>query len=277
MIGLLKDNREAFKIYLLVFIVMVVVGICSVVINDLYNELRVKEGIISELRKELVDMENRYITKLSKLKEEVLGFRDKLDGYKGFNIGKYLNEREEELMMLVTSREVNKEMYYIRNELLYRNGNVKRLDAAYMSLWIYTYSNKFGVDPYLSLAVIIQESDCRHTDKNGNIIMSKANAVGIMQITPVVERIYGGDRYKLEDNLRQGIEFIADLSYSYKNDLIRVLAHYNGGSNPDRKIKEYKETRNYVKEVPVIYKKLLVKYGKVRGRKDYPYMIRDVK
>ncbi len=134
-------------------------------------------------------------------------------------------------------------------------------------------SRRRGVDPFLALAIIRQESAF---DTNA---LSPANARGLMQIIPSTgERMFltaGIDKkpgelfqpetlFDPERNISMGVAYVADLLRRYGGNLVLALAAYNAGSNvvdrwlarfrsdPADEFVEnipYAETRNYVKRV----------------------------
>lgn len=178
------------------------------------------------------------------------------------DIEDYIDEWTLSLFDLLVTREVNSDAYYIRNQYLYHNSQISRDKANYMALWTYAHSKFQSVDPLLTSAVQLKESDMHHFNpkNDGELIVSHAGAIGIMQIMPRTARIYDGDPRILEENIRIGVSLLAETSKWYKDDVVAMLAHYNGGSNPYEKIKMYEETKNYVEEVPRIYEAMVEAY-----------------
>lgn len=89
--------------------------------------------------------------------------------------------------------------------------------------------------------------------------ISKAGAVGLMQLMPETAKRYGvRNRRSAKDNVNGGTRYLRDLLKMFNNDLVLALAAYNAGEGAVKKygykIPPYKETRNYVKKVIAFYK-----------------------
>ena len=175
------------------------------------------------------------------------------------------NEWQNELLIKLSNLGVIKQSYYIRNEILYwsklavekgvREKVISLEEASYQALWIYAESVENGVHPYLQMAVGVVENKLYHTTKR-----NKADAVGMFQLTPIVEGMYQVDGLIFEENLKGSSKFIRDLNKQY-DDLDGALGHYNGGSRPYYKIENYKETGEYVAKVKHIYNSMMKKYN----------------
>jgi len=140
--------------------------------------------------------------------------------------------------------------------------------------WPYVekYSKKYGLDPFLTYAVIREESRFRSQAR------SYANARGLMQIIPGTARAISHDLglrynrrklYNPQVNIQMGAYFLSQLIKSFDGSLPLALAAYNGGPNRvARWLKKYgqnvdtdlfveeipfRETRNYVKKVMKSY------------------------
>ncbi len=125
----------------------------------------------------------------------------------------------------------------------------------------------YNVDPFLISAVIRQESIFNP------VILSPVGAVGLMQIMPYTGK-YIAEKLKEEFsvdsltrpafNIRYGVYYLRELLDQFKENLVLVLASYNGGPHNARKWYErnkheefdlfvedlfFSETRNYVKKV----------------------------
>ncbi|OGT35719.1 MAG: hypothetical protein A2W28_02225 [Gammaproteobacteria bacterium RBG_16_51_14] len=103
-------------------------------------------------------------------------------------------------------------------------------------------------------AVITAESSY-----NANAV-SRAGAVGLMQLMPETARRYGvKDRRNPLDNINGGTRYLRDLLRMFNNNLPLALAAYNAGENAVKeygnKIPPYSETRTYVNRVIQYYKK----------------------
>lgn len=143
---------------------------------------------------------------------------------------------------------------FIRKGIEKYNGKIKRAESSYKALFIYTQAKKHGVDPLLMMSVGITESRLRHRI-DGKLIRSSKNAVGMFQLTYYVEDKYKINASIFEQNVMGAVMFIRDLKLKYNDDEVGVLGHYNGGSNPYKKVKTIKETKEYVLEVRLRYKK----------------------
>jgi soluble lytic murein transglycosylase len=149
-----------------------------------------------------------------------------------------------------------------------------------LAFWksVQQYASQRGIDPYLVVALIRQESlfDPR--------ARSSAAALGLMQLLPSTARRMAKEigmdapspenLYEPEVNLALGTQYLKDLLERYSNNWFKAIAAYNAGESAvDRWEKEiatedieefveripYSETRGYVKLVMRnhrIYKKL---------------------
>ena len=89
--------------------------------------------------------------------------------------------------------------------------------------------------------------------------VSRAGAVGLMQLMPLTAKRYGvKDRKNPEDNIKGGTRYLRDLLRMFDNDLVLALAAYNAGETAVRKygnkVPPYKETRNYVNKAMEYYR-----------------------
>ncbi len=108
------------------------------------------------------------------------------------------------------------------------------------------------VPPALLHAVITAESSY---DSDA---ISKAGAVGLMQLMPATAARYGvRNRRDPVANVQGGTRYLRDLLNMFDNDLVLALAAYNAGENAvishGRKIPPYKETQTYVRRVLQYY------------------------
>jgi len=90
--------------------------------------------------------------------------------------------------------------------------------------------------------------------------ISKAGAVGLMQLMPETARRYGvKNRRNPSDNLSGGTRYLRDLLLMFNNDLALALAAFNAGENAVKdngnRIPPYEETRRYVQKVIDFYRK----------------------
>ncbi|MFK8067609.1 MAG: transglycosylase SLT domain-containing protein [Gammaproteobacteria bacterium] len=89
--------------------------------------------------------------------------------------------------------------------------------------------------------------------------ISKAGAVGMMQLMPATAERYGVKNSKdPESNIAGGTRYLRDLLKMFDNDTQLALAAYNAGEGAVAKygneIPPYKETQHYVKKVLKYYK-----------------------
>ena len=113
------------------------------------------------------------------------------------------------------------------------------------------YASQHGVDPVLVRAVIVVESNFDPR------CVSHRGARGLMQLMPETAKRYGvRDIFDVEQNIRGGVRYLADLLEMFPNDLSRALAAYNAGENAVIRtggIPPYEETMTYVKRALTVY------------------------
>jgi soluble lytic murein transglycosylase-like protein len=90
--------------------------------------------------------------------------------------------------------------------------------------------------------------------------ISKAGAVGLMQLMPETAKQYGvSNRRDPKQSIYGGSRYLQYLLKLFNNDLVLALAAYNAGEGAVKKygnkIPPYKETQNYVNKVIDYYKK----------------------
>ena len=109
------------------------------------------------------------------------------------------------------------------------------------------YATQYKVEPTLVKAVIRTESGFKVR------AVSPRGARGLMQLMPRTARSRGcRNVYDASENIEAGVKHLRLLLDQYGNNLPRVLAAYNAGSEPvDRYhgIPPYAETQSYVKQV----------------------------
>ena len=115
------------------------------------------------------------------------------------------------------------------------------------------YAKHYGLPKSLLDAVITAESAF---DPNA---ISKAGAVGLMQLMPETARRYGvSNRRNPAANVKGGTRYLRDLLKMFDNKLYLALAAYNAGEGAVKRhgnqIPPYKETQNYVKKVIAYYR-----------------------
>ena len=90
--------------------------------------------------------------------------------------------------------------------------------------------------------------------------ISRAGAVGLMQLMPETAKRYGvSNRKNPKQNIFGGSRYLRDLLKLFNNNMELALAAYNAGENAVKKygykVPPYKETQRYVKKVIQYYKK----------------------
>ncbi len=136
--------------------------------------------------------------------------------------------------------------------------------------WIRKYSEKAGVDPYLAMGLILQES---YYDPKAK---SRVGATGLMQLMPPTAKEISGrlrvpfGASRLENpevNIQLGTYYLKTLINTFGGNTSLAVASYNGGQGnvmkwrraaPTRPLDEllesipFPETRNYVKRVTIL-------------------------
>lgn len=109
-------------------------------------------------------------------------------------------------------------------------------------------ADKYGVPPELVWAIVKAESDF------DPYVVSKAGAVGLMQLMPETARLMGvKDRYDPAQNIEGGVKFLSHLLERFEGRTYLAIAAYNAGETAVRRYKDtippFKETRRFVKKV----------------------------
>jgi soluble lytic murein transglycosylase-like protein len=96
------------------------------------------------------------------------------------------------------------------------------------------------------------------------LAVSRAGAVGLMQLMPETAKRYGvRDSRNPTQNLYAGVLHLRNLIQQF-NDVVLALAAYNAGENAvigyGYKVPPYPETQNYVRKVLAFYRQYSVKY-----------------
>lgn len=101
----------------------------------------------------------------------------------------------------------------------------------------------YGLSPELVEAVAWRESGLRPG------LISRAGAIGEMQLMPGTARDLGVNPYDTRQNLMGGAAYLGAMLRRYDGDLVRALAAYNAGPGAvdrHRGVPPFKETRDYV-------------------------------
>lgn len=131
----------------------------------------------------------------------------------------------------------------------------------YYDEYVNEYSKKYNVEPSFIYAVIKQES------RFNKFAVSNKGALGLMQImeptaAEIAQEISYEEQIDLYDpktNIELGTAYLARLKQMYDNDILKVLAAYNGGiSNVNRWSQDqgdfidnidFNETKTYIEKV----------------------------
>jgi soluble lytic murein transglycosylase-like protein len=113
---------------------------------------------------------------------------------------------------------------------------------------------QYEIDSNLALAVIYAESAFNTQ------ALSSANAQGLMQLIPeTAERFGVKNTYKPDENIKGGLAYLRWLLAYFQGDVSLALAGYNAGEGAVEKhrgIPPYNETRDYVKKIIGMYRRL---------------------
>ena len=112
-------------------------------------------------------------------------------------------------------------------------------------------ASQHQIDPNLVRAIIQVESNF-----NPNAV-SSAGARGLMQLIPSTAQRFGvANSFDPRANIDGGIRYLKHLLGLYEGNLHLTLAAYNAGENSVarfRGVPAYRETRNYIRKVGVLY------------------------
>ena len=160
----------------------------------------------------------------------------------------------------------------LANSVIKKGNSISHLPEAWKIAYPLGYfpyvkesAKEFGVDPYLILAVMREESHF------GEVVVSRARAHGLMQIIPRTGRLiaqelkinpYSTTRlFEPKLNIRMGVYYLSNLFKSFSDEIL-VLAGYNGGPN---KVKKWLKKMNefdadeFVESIPLLETRYYVK------------------
>ena len=123
-----------------------------------------------------------------------------------------------------------------------------------------TAARAYGVDKNLVHAVISAES------AYNPVALSKAGAMGLMQLMPDTARRYGVKNiFDPSENIHGGVRYLRDLLVMFNGNIELAVAAYNAGENAvikyGNKIPPYAETVHYVPKVLGYYRRFQTKKG----------------
>lgn len=113
-------------------------------------------------------------------------------------------------------------------------------------------ATRYGLDPALMQAQATAESAMRQFDSNGNVLRSKAGALGVFQLRPATAQDLGVDPTDTAQNIDGGCRYMSQLLGKYGGDVSLALAAYNAGmGNVDKYggIPPFPETQAYVSKI----------------------------
>jgi soluble lytic murein transglycosylase-like protein len=129
----------------------------------------------------------------------------------------------------------------------YLPGGPHALAAGQLSAIVDATAHEYGVKPSLVYAVIDAES---HGDPAA---ISRAGAVGIMQLMPGTSTQYGvANPFDAQSNIIGGVHYLHDLLHRYHGNVSYALAAYNAGPglvDAVHGIPSIPETRSYVARI----------------------------
>jgi hypothetical protein len=138
----------------------------------------------------------------------------------------------------------------IKRAIAYLNPRLTATEINTISESILAYSERYGVDPYLVVAVVAAESRFNPNAR------SYKGAAGLGQLMPATAAAHGVDPYDPVANLEVAIRIISRNLQKYNNDPLQALAAYNAGTGAVQRyggVPPYRETRNYLWKIYEYY------------------------
>jgi len=138
--------------------------------------------------------------------------------------------------------------------VMYYNKNMPARQARKIARLVLYYSDRFGLDPRLLVAVIVVESRFQPDAVSpkgamglGQLMPDTARILGVNNAFDVSQNIYGTARYlRLQYDRWQHSENVLDLMLASYNAGPEAVARYKG-------VPPYRETKNYVIKVKRLY------------------------
>lgn len=150
----------------------------------------------------------------------------------------------------IEANKVREELKRIREKTLEVNPKLNEQEVEDISIAIMANSIYHELSPDLIMAIIEIESGFYPK------AISRAGAIGLMQLMPDTAKILGVNPYDIKDNIKGGTQYIKDMLTRFKT-LSLALAAYNAGPGmvmrAGYKIPQNSETPHYVQKVSRSY------------------------
>lgn len=114
-------------------------------------------------------------------------------------------------------------------------------------------ARRVGVDPRIALGVATQESGVRQNRADGSPMTSSSGALGVMQLMPGTAKGLGVNPLNANENIRGGVQYLAQLYAKYKDWRLALAAYNSGPGNVDSALRHHTqlspEVQKYVNDV----------------------------